>query len=467
MWAPPGLSPSRWPPTAENIAKAQRVSRRARCRSAGPTSTGRSPTCSRRRRPTRNVDLHRRRHRHGRRRRSGGVRQAAATADRREGRRRAADVPRGHRRQHVRGGRAARASPRSAAARSAAIGGEQTPQTVALELLNEIAQPGLRDLKVEFRGVKVAAVYPERLPNVPAGTQQILVGRYLPEGRAISKAKSSSPASSGSEPVALRGARSRLKDAEEGNSFIPRLWARVAPRSSARTGAKPGDPRRDHRAVGRVPHHHAVHVAAGAGDRRRPRAVRREAAVRNARRRAVLRRRQGNANYELLQQQMKRAGDWRLGLRRQVLRQLATLGRDPRDVQRRVQALDQLRRRSVSWSEVGGSGQVDPHYNNLSLIVDGDYDQLISRQMVSDCLVDVFHVFFPRVEVALRTEVVDLAMRSPFENSNNRGTERATIPTSLTISIVTEKVPSPMKRHLAWACLSVASDMTSMTVPKR
>ena len=35
-----------------------------------------------------------------------------------------------------------------------------------------------------------------------------------------------------------------------------------------------------------------------------------------------------NANWELIQQQMKRAGTWRLGLRRQVLQQLSRLGRD-------------------------------------------------------------------------------------------------------------------------------------------
>ena len=33
------------------------------------------------------------------------------------------------------------------------------------------------------RGFKAARVYPEELPNVPAGTQQILLGRYLPEGK--------------------------------------------------------------------------------------------------------------------------------------------------------------------------------------------------------------------------------------------------------------------------------------------
>ena len=45
------------------------------------------------------------------------------------------------------------------------------PAAVALELLGEIAQPALRDLKVEFRGLRTAGVYPEEMPNLPAGTQ--------------------------------------------------------------------------------------------------------------------------------------------------------------------------------------------------------------------------------------------------------------------------------------------------------
>ena len=43
------------------------------------------------------------------------------------------------------------------------VGGEQSPQTVALELLGDIAQPALRDVKVEFQGIKAARVYPEAL----------------------------------------------------------------------------------------------------------------------------------------------------------------------------------------------------------------------------------------------------------------------------------------------------------------
>ena len=105
-----------------------------------------------------------------------------------------------------------------------AISGEQTPQIVAKELLNEISQPGLSDLTVEFRGLKVAAVYPDHLPQVPAGTQQILVGRYLPTGK-DQHGEVIVTGTLGGEPVRY-ATQIDLKDAEDGNSFIPRLWAR-------------------------------------------------------------------------------------------------------------------------------------------------------------------------------------------------------------------------------------------------
>ncbi|HEY2148577.1 MAG TPA: VIT and VWA domain-containing protein, partial [Pirellulales bacterium] len=105
------------------------------------------------------------------------------------------------------------------------IGGEQTPQSVALELLKEIASPGLRDLNVEFRGLKVAAVYPDRLPNLAAGSQQILVGRYLPTG-SDQQGEIVVTGRRGWETVRY-AAKIDLKDAEAGNSFTPRLWARA------------------------------------------------------------------------------------------------------------------------------------------------------------------------------------------------------------------------------------------------
>ena len=209
----------------------------------------------------------------------------------------------------------------SAAARSAAIGGEQTPQTVALELLNEIASPGLRDLNVEFRGLKVAAVYPERLPNLAAGTQQILVGRYLPTGK-DQQGEIVVTGRRGTETVRY-AAKIDLKDAEAGNSFIPRLWARAAPRSSAGPRAEPSGPRRNHRPFRRVPHHHALHVALVLetdADRERF-GVKRRFAMRDGEQ--FFAEGRDNANFELTQQQMKRAGDWRIGLRRQVLAMLA------------------------------------------------------------------------------------------------------------------------------------------------
>ena len=60
------------------------------------------------------------------------------------------------------------------------LSGEQGPAKAARELLIELASPGLRDVQVEFTGLSTAAVYPETLPNLPLGSQQIVLGRYLP-----------------------------------------------------------------------------------------------------------------------------------------------------------------------------------------------------------------------------------------------------------------------------------------------
>src|SRR4029077_19239198 len=105
------------------------------------------------------------------------------------------------------------------------ITSEQGPSAVARELLAEVAQPGLRDVKVEFKGFKVARVYPETLANVPSGSQQILLGRYLPEGQDQSGEVIVTGPQAG-KPVRF-STRAELKDAEHGNSFIPRLWARM------------------------------------------------------------------------------------------------------------------------------------------------------------------------------------------------------------------------------------------------
>ncbi len=167
------------------------------------------------------------------------------------------------------------------------VGGEQKPAAVALELLGEMALPALRDLKVEFRNLRTAGVYPEELPNLSAGTQQILLGRYLPEGR-DQTGEVIVTGTRGGKPVRLPGVGVAQGRREGQLVYSPAVGA-DAPRSPARTGRIAGRPRRDHRAVRGVPDHHAVYVALGAGERRRPRALRGEAHISDARRRKVLR----------------------------------------------------------------------------------------------------------------------------------------------------------------------------------
>src|SRR5262249_40466778 len=75
------------------------------------------------------------------------------------------------------------------------------------------------------KGLKVARVYPDALANVPAGTQQILLGRYLPEGR-DQEGEVIVTGTQGDKPVRF-STRVRLPGGDEGNSFIPRLWARL------------------------------------------------------------------------------------------------------------------------------------------------------------------------------------------------------------------------------------------------
>ena len=235
-----------------------------------------------------------------------------------------------------------------------AISGEQTAQVVATELLNEIAQPGLRDLNVEFRGVKVAAMYPDRLPNVAAGTQQILVGRYLPEGK-DQQGEIIVTGKRGSEPVRYV-AKVSFKDAEEGNSFIPRLWARS---HLDRLLAQGSNSRIHEEIIALSEEFHIITpqtsllVLETDADRERF-GVKRRYEMRDGER--FFQKGQDNANYELAQQQMKRAAEWRLNLRRQVLRQLATLGRNPQIFQQQAQRLNQLAEHQWGVRSAGGGG---------------------------------------------------------------------------------------------------------------
>ena len=245
------------------------------------------------------------------------------------------------------------------------IGGEQTPQVVANELLNEIAQPGLRDLNVEFRGLRVAAAYPERLPNVAAGTQQILVGRYLPDGK-DQFGELVVTGMRGSEKVRY-AARVNLKDAERGNSFIPRLWARAhldQLLAQGQSQAIRDEIIRLSEEFHIITPFTSLLVLETDADRERF-GVQRRYEMRDGER--FFAEGRDNANYELLQQQMKRAGDWRLGLRRDVLRSLARLGRNPRVFQQQAQVFD---RRKAGFAGRNFSGPVS--WNMRSMLGESD-----------------------------------------------------------------------------------------------
>lgn len=217
------------------------------------------------------------------------------------------------------------------------VSSEQTPQKIALELLNELAQPALRDLNIEFRGVQVAGMYPERLPNLAAGTQQILVGRYLPSG-AEQQGKVIVTGTKGKEQVRYE-ADIKFVDAEQGNSFIPRLWARSHLDHLLAQGQSQAT--RDE-IIGLSEEFHIITpytsllVLETDADRERF-GVKRRYEMRDGER--FFAAGKENANYELMQQQMKRASDWRIALRRQMLGQLAQLGRDPQVFQRQLEQL--------------------------------------------------------------------------------------------------------------------------------
>ncbi|QDT33419.1 VIT domain-containing protein [Thalassoglobus polymorphus] len=208
------------------------------------------------------------------------------------------------------------------------VSGEITPQLAALNLLKEITSPGLKDVQVEFQGIEVAAVYPEELPNIPVGTQQILVGRYRPTGE-NQTGKVVVTGMLDGKPVKYV-AHVNLSEAESGNSFIPRLWARGHLDQLMQQGS---NQKIQDQIIALSEEFHIITpytsllVLESDADRERF-GVKRRFGMRDGEQFFADGR--SNATYELKQQQMQNAGNWRLGLRRQILGEIAGMGRDPR-----------------------------------------------------------------------------------------------------------------------------------------
>ncbi len=233
------------------------------------------------------------------------------------------------------------------------ITGEQGPQAAALELLGELAGPTVRDLKVEFQGLTTARVYPSQLPNLAAGTQQILLGRYLPAagverqmGQVVVTGRAGDKEIRLEGQVTLPGASEIAAGEEE--SFLPRLWARMHLDRLLEEG--PSEAMRDEIIALSEEYHimtpyTSLLVLESDEDRERFQ-VKRRFQMRDGEK--YFQQGRDTAGYELVQQQMKRAGNWRIGLRQSILAQLAGMGRS-------TEAFEQQESRgNRSWDRSGG-----------------------------------------------------------------------------------------------------------------
>jgi len=240
------------------------------------------------------------------------------------------------------------------------VTGEQGPVAIALELLDEITRPPVRDLKVEFKGWKTAKVYPETLANLVPGTQQILIGRYLPEV----KSQLGEVVVSGShdgKPIRY-AASATLPDMEAGNSFLPRLWARMhldKLLEQAQTPTVKDDVIGLSEEFGIITPYTSFLVLESDADRERFK-VKRRFQMREGE--LFFAKNKDDAGYELARQQMKQAGLWRVGLRRDILAELTSLGRDIRAFQGQEEYGDGFADRSPGTSSrllSSGGGKED------------------------------------------------------------------------------------------------------------
>ena len=279
------------------------------------------------------------------------------------------------------------------------VSGEVGPQVVARDLLAEMTRPSLRNIRLEFAGLRTARVYPGVLPNVPAGEQQIVLGRFLP-------LKNEQPATRG-EVVAtgtldgklvtyrapidltrlrkLSAASQKLVAAETAGddaSFIPRLWARMHLDELLAQGTSQEI---QDEIINLSEEFHimtpytSLLVLESDADRERFK-VKPRFQMRDGER--FFAEGRDEAQYQLVQQQMRRAGLWRLGMRSNVMQQLAGLGRDVELLQTIrgdhsgvegdfTSLIDLITSNSSprSWYDVGGPGLISSFKENLSLVV--------------------------------------------------------------------------------------------------
>jgi len=233
---------------------------------------------------------------------------------------------------------------------------EAAPAGAAKALLGEVARPGLRGAKVEIQGVPTARVYPATLPNTALGAQQVVLGRFLP-GATASTATVVVTGTVAGQPVRYSSSLA-VPAADEGNSFLPRLWARKHLDVLLAQGSGPAVQEevvafsREYQIM--TPY--TSFLVLENDEDRATYGVERTVKMRDAERFFADARDQ--AALEIARQQTAVAKRWRTNLRREILRDLAGLRRDreiPVAVGEWVDELEMAKRdaHGEKWGEAG------------------------------------------------------------------------------------------------------------------
>lgn len=89
-------------------------------------------------------------------------------------------------------------------------------------LATRIRHPVLTDLSIDGAPVHLLQLYPERLPDLFAGEELILLGRYRANGTARGEVRVSGRRAGATERY---GASVEFPERRDGNAYLPRLWA--------------------------------------------------------------------------------------------------------------------------------------------------------------------------------------------------------------------------------------------------